>query len=96
MLVDRVVVIHAELHHPDDAAEVGNEASQHPRFVHAAQHDFGTVARGEYLEKETIRLGIIAQIRVDALQCMGDEPRRVGMDGEPVPMRMYGQEEPEG
>ncbi len=51
MLVHRVMMIHAELHHSDDAAEIGDEASEHARFVHPAQHDLGAVARGQNLEE---------------------------------------------
>ena len=39
MLVDGVVVVHVELHLGDDAAEVGDEAAEHARLVHPAQHD---------------------------------------------------------
>ena len=44
MLVDGVVVIHRELHHADDTAEIGDEPAEHAGFVHAAERDFGCVA----------------------------------------------------
>ena len=34
VLVDRVVVVHVELHHRDDLAEVGHEAAEHAGLVH--------------------------------------------------------------
>jgi hypothetical protein len=34
VLVDRVVMIHVELHHRDDLAEFRNEAAQNPGLVH--------------------------------------------------------------
>ena len=40
MFVHRVVMIHVELHHRDDFAELGHEASQHTRLVHHAQNSF--------------------------------------------------------
>ena len=82
MLVDGVVVIHAELHHPDDAPEIGHETAQHAGFVHVAQHDLRRAARGQDFEEHAIGLGIVAQGRVDAIQRMGDEARRVGMNGQ--------------
>ena len=47
MLVHRVVVIHVELHHRDDAAEGAHEMAEHAGLVHAAQHGLGVVLRGE-------------------------------------------------
>ena len=41
MLIDRIVMIHVELHHRDDLAEFGNEAAEHARLVHAAQGRLG-------------------------------------------------------
>ena len=38
MLVDRIMMVHVELHLRDDAAEVGNEAAEHAGLVHPAQH----------------------------------------------------------
>ena len=37
VLVDRIVVVHVELHHRDDLAEIGNEAAEHAGLVHAPQ-----------------------------------------------------------
>jgi hypothetical protein len=34
VLVDRVVMVHVELHHRDDLAEFGNEAAENPGLVH--------------------------------------------------------------
>ena len=51
VLVDRVVVVHRELHHPDDAAEIGNEPAEHAGLVHAPQRGLRRVARSEDLEE---------------------------------------------
>ena len=40
MLVHREVVIHVELHHRHDAAEIRHEAAEHAGLVHLAQHRF--------------------------------------------------------
>ncbi len=44
MLIDRVMVVHRELHHADDAAEIGDESAEHAGFVHAPKRDFGGVS----------------------------------------------------
>ena len=44
MLVDRIMMVHVELHLRDDPAEVGNEAAEHAGLVHPAQHQSGLVA----------------------------------------------------
>ena len=45
MLIDRIMVIHVELHLRDDAAEVGNEATEHSGLVHPAKHDLGLMEK---------------------------------------------------
>ena len=52
MLIDRIVVIHVELHQGDDAAEFRNEAAEHAGLVHQPQHDFRRITRGENIEKQ--------------------------------------------
>ncbi len=51
MFIDRVVMVHRELHHADDAAEIGDEPAEHAGLVHAPQRDFRRVARCKGLEK---------------------------------------------
>ena len=46
MLVDRVMMVHRELHHADDAAEIRNEAAEHARFVHSSERRLGRAVRG--------------------------------------------------
>src|SRR5271165_2079288 len=66
MLVDGVVMVHRELHHADDAAEVGNEPAEHTSLVHAPERGLGGVARREDVEKQTVCLAILTQMGVDA------------------------------
>ena len=87
VLVDRVVVIHVELHHRDDAAEIRNEAAEHSGFVHAPQHDLRRVARGQDVEEQPVRLGIAAQGLADQPERPGRQPRRVRMGRQVVPVR---------
>ena len=60
MFVDRIVMIHVELHHGDDFAEFRNEAPKHTCFIHHAQDDFGLAALSEYLEENGVGLWIRA------------------------------------
>ena len=80
MLIDRVVMVHRELHHADDAAEIGDEPAEHASFVHAPERDFRRVARREGLEKKAVRLLVLAQAGVDALQGLRHQPGRVRVD----------------
>ena len=68
MLVDRVVVIHVELHHRHDAAERMYEGAEHAGFVHAAQHDFGRVRRGQDLQEQPVGFRVLAHVLVDQLE----------------------------
>ena len=79
MLVHRIVVIHVELHHRHDAPEGGDEAAEHARLVHQAQHDVGVVARGQQFEEDGIGLGIIPDA-ADAHQGLPHQLERIGVD----------------
>ena len=72
MLVDRVVVIHVELHHRHDAAEGAHELAEHAGLVHAAEHGLGVVLRGEDLEEQAVGLLVLAQFVVDEVQRVPD------------------------
>ena len=61
VLVDRVVMVHVELHHRDDAAEIRDEAAEHAGLVHPPQHHLGRVLRGQDVEEEPVRLRVVAQ-----------------------------------
>ena len=64
MFIDSVVMIHVELHHRDDLAEVGNEFAKHAEFVHAPQDEFRVALRGENFQKQPVCFGIFPQISV--------------------------------
>ena len=52
-----VVMIHRELHHPDDAAEIGNEPAKHAGLVHPAQRRLRRAARGQDFQEQPVGLG---------------------------------------
>ena len=81
MLVDRVVMIHRELHHPDDAAEIGDEAAEHAGLVHPpAASSPGAWREVRISRNRRLASGSSRSRGVDALQGLRDEPRRVGVD----------------
>ena len=86
MLVHRVVVVHVELHHRDDAAERAHEAAEHAGFVHPPQHDLGVV-RGQDFEEQPVGLGIVPQLRVDQPERLVGEPHRVRVQHQVVLLR---------
>src|SRR3546814_17458421 len=45
MLVDRIMMVHVELHLRDDAPEVRNETAEHAGLVHPEQHRFRSEER---------------------------------------------------
>ena len=49
VLVDRIMMVHVELHLRDDTPEVGNEAAEHARLVHPSQHQLGRIDAGKDL-----------------------------------------------
>ena len=80
MLIDRIMVVHRKLHHADDAAEIGMNRPSTPASFMRLQRDFRRVARGEGLEKKAVRLLVLAQASVDALQGLRHQPGRVRMN----------------
>ncbi len=76
MLVHRIVVVHVELHHRDDAAEIGDEAAEHAGFVHQPQGAFARLRRGEDLDEQPVGFRVGAQFRVDARQGTGSPAAR--------------------
>ena len=60
MLIDRIMVVHVELHLRDDAAEVGNEAAEYSGLVHPAEHDLGLMDAGQRFHEQGIRALVVA------------------------------------
>jgi hypothetical protein len=60
VLVHRVVVVHVELHHRDDLAEIRHEAAEHAGLVHAAQDALGFAVRGQDFEEQAVGLPVVA------------------------------------
>ncbi len=80
VLVDRVVVIHVELHLRADAAKVGHEPAEHAGLVHPAQDGFRVLAAGQQGEESGVGSWVRADLGVDALHVARDDPQRVGVD----------------
>ena len=74
------MVVHRELHHSDDAAELGDESAEDAGFVHPPQRRLRGVARGQDVEEQPVGFRVLAQAPVDAFQRLGDEPRRIRVD----------------
>ena len=101
MLVDRIMVIHVELHLGDDAPEVRHEAPEHAGLVHPSQHRIGPLAVGQHFQEESVGLRVVANL-VDQPNVVGRGAHRArvdlqpfaGGDGEQLdqPDRLLGQE----
>ena len=93
VLVDRIVVVHVELHQRDDASEIGHEASKHAALVHPAQFGLRIGARGQHLQEQPVGFGVGAQGIVDQVQRTRRGLQRDRMD---VDVLLVGQmEEPQ-
>ena len=86
MLVDRVVMIHLELHHRHHLAEIGHETPEHAAFVHAPQHDLGVVFGGENFAEEGFRFLVLAQRSIDQLERLRRAAKRIRMEREDMPL----------
>ena len=79
MFVDRIMVIHVELHLRDDPPEVGNEPPEHPRLVHPAKHQIRVGKAGQHLEEQGVGRGIVAHL-VNGPRIAGRGAHRLGVD----------------
>jgi hypothetical protein len=79
MLVDRIVVIHVELHLRDDAPEVRNEGAEHAGLVHQPERALRVAARTQDFDEKPVRLLVDAQRVVDQPDVARDVLERVGM-----------------
>ena len=80
MLVDRIMMVHVELHLRDDPAEVGNEAAEHAGLVHPAKHHLGRVERGQDFEEQGVGAQIVAHLAVDQRRVAGRGAHRNRVD----------------
>ena len=80
MLVDREAMVHVELHHRHDAAEVGNETAEHAGLVHAPQRRLRVLGGGEHLQEDAIGLLVVAQLVVDEPQRAAQQPHGVRVE----------------
>ena len=80
VLVHREVVVHVELHHRHDPAELGHEAAEHAGLVHAPQGRLGVLVRAQHVEEDAVGLRVVAQLVVDQPQRPAQQAHRIGME----------------
>ena len=68
VLIDRVMMIHVELHHRDDTTELGHEPAEYASFVHVPERYFRITLRGKQRQKNLVGFGIVPEIIVDQPQ----------------------------
>src|SRR5262245_10947579 len=72
-------MIHVELHHRHDAAEIRDEAAEYAGLIHATQRRFRVLLRAQKLEKDAVGLGVVAQAIVDKAQRAAQQTHGVGV-----------------
>ena len=84
VLIDRIVMIHIELHHRDDAAELGNEPAEYAGFVHVPQRYFRIALRGKQRQKNLVGFAIVpADYRRSAAMTLAADGSRRDADRRP-------------
>ncbi len=89
VLVDRVGVIHIELHHRHDRGEFGDESVQNAQLVHPAQRPLGVAVIEQEIKEDADRLGILAQLAVDQVQVGRQEAHGIGMQKRAGPQPLF-------
>ena len=87
VLVHRVVVVHVELHHRDDAAELADEAAEHAGLVHAPQHDLGVVREVRISRNSRLASSSSRSLASISLQRAGGRAHGVGVERQIVLLR---------
>jgi hypothetical protein len=87
MLIDCIVMIHVELHHRDDLAEIRDELAEHAGLVHPAQDQGGFAPRGQDRQEEPVRLLVLAHIVVDQPKRARHPLQRVRVELQAVQVR---------
>ena len=75
-----IVMIHVELHHRDDLAEIGNEAAEHAGLVHHAERVSDPARRSACSRNMALASGSLHNAPVDAPSDCADRLQRIGMD----------------
>ena len=65
MLIDRIMVIHVELHHCDNATEIRNETPEDTSLGHPPQHIFRIPTRGQNAQEDFVGLLVVTQIMIN-------------------------------
>ena len=81
MFVDRIMVIHVELHLRDDLAEVGHEAAEHPGLIHPAKHQVRRRLIGQRFEEQGIGDRVVTHpVDQPSVALSGAHRRRVNLE----------------
>ena len=67
MLIDRIMMIHVELHLGHNPSEVGHKTSKDRRLIHPAQHGFGIALAGQDAHEQSVRARVAAHLGIDQL-----------------------------
>src|SRR3546814_12981682 len=68
MLVDRIMMVHVELHLRDDSPQVRNETAEQSGFVPTAQTRCGLARPSQYIECQTADARNIAHVHLDRIR----------------------------
>ena len=82
VLVDRVVVVHVELHLRIDAAEIGHKAAENIGLVHPAQRRLRVIAPRQHLQEQRVGARVLAHRLIDQPTLPVGEPHRLGVNFE--------------
>ena len=93
MFVDRVGVEHIVLHPPDDIAEFGQVSSQHAVADHAPQFVCQPMGLTQNIDKQFLGIRVCAELVVDQVQMVADQPDRRCPDAFELRMGLQNQEE---
>ena len=79
MFVDRVGMIHIELHHRHDRFKLGDKGGQESQFVHPPQGPFWVAVFQQKIQENAFGFRIFSDRVINPLQVCGHQPHRVGM-----------------
>ena len=89
MFIDRVVVIHIELHHRDDRCEFGNEGCQNTQFIHPPQGPFGVAVFQHQIKKDAARLFVLAHFVINLIKVCRNQAHGIWVQQGPCPQRLF-------
>ena len=86
MLVHRIMMVHVELHLRHDAAEIGDEPTEHGGLVHPAQHRFRVARAGQHIHEGGIGARVLAHLGGNQASVAAGRAHRARMNLQPMPV----------